>query len=245
MRWKHELRHLVQRFGFDIVPYPLHEPLARTVRLMQHHQIDCVVDVGANDGGFAEGIRGLGYTGRIISFEPLQQPFEVLRRKSADDDNWEAVRCAVGSTQDVVTINVAGNDGLSSSVLPMLDAHTEVAPTSRYVRSEEVTQERLDDVLPQLGVTADNRVFLKIDVQGYERAVLDGASALFEDSAIAGMQLELSFVPLYSGGMLYRESLDRAEQLGMALMGLTAAFDNPKTGQLLQADAVFFRAEKL
>ena len=67
MRLKHELRHLVQRFGIDIVRYPLHDPMARVVQLLNHHRVDCVVDVGANDGGYATTIRGLGYTDRIIS----------------------------------------------------------------------------------------------------------------------------------------------------------------------------------
>lgn len=240
MRFKHELRHFVQRFGIDVVPYPLYEPLARTVKLLEHHRVNCVVDIGANDGGFATAIRGLGYSGRIISFEPLQQPFEMLRRKASRDNHWEAVKYAVGDAKSEVTINVSGNASLSSSVLPMLESHSDVAPDSRYVRTEIVPQVRLDDLLPELSVSPDSRTFLKVDVQGYERAVLDGASTMLLSGAIVGLQLELSFVPLYDGAMTYREGLDRAERLGMTLMGLCPAFDDPKSGQLLQADAVFF-----
>lgn len=242
MRLKHELRHLVQRFGIDIVRYPLHDPMARVVQLLNHHRVDCVVDVGANDGGYATTIRGLGYTDRIISFEPLQRPFEALRRKAAGDANWEVLKCAVGDTQTDVTINVAGNAGLSSSVLPMLESHTSVAPESRYVSTETVEQNRLDALLPSLGIDPQRRTYLKVDVQGYERAVLDGATDLFKSGAIVGLQLELSLIPLYDGAMTYREGLDRAEALGMTLMGLDPVFSDPRTGQLLQADAVFFAA---
>ena len=242
MRLKHEIRHLVQRFGIDIVRYPLHDPMARVVQLLDHHDVGCVVDVGANDGGYATTIRGLGYTDRIISFEPLQRPFEALRRKAAGDANWDVFQCAVGDAQTEVTINVAGNAGLSSSVLPMLESHTVVAPESRYVGTETVEQNRLDDLLPSLGVSPDRRTYLKVDVQGYERAVLDGATELFRSGAIIGLQLELSLVPLYDGAMTYREGLDRAEALGMTLMGLDPVFSDPESGQLLQADAVFFAA---
>lgn len=242
MRLKHELRHLVQRFGIDIVRYPLHDPMARIVQLLNHHRVDCVVDVGANDGGYATTIRGLGYTGRIISFEPLSAPFEALRRKSDGDANWDVRRCAIGDAATEVTINVAGNAGLSSSVLPMLDSHADVAPESRYIGTETVQQHRLDVLLPALDVTPDIRTYLKVDVQGYERAVLDGATALFSSGAIVGLQLELSLVPLYDGAMTYRAGLDRAEALGMTLMGLDPVFSDPRTGQLLQADAVFFAA---
>lgn len=240
MRLKHELRHLVQRFGIDVVRYPLHDPMARVVQLLNHHRVGCVVDVGANDGGYATTIRGLGYTDTIVSFEPLQQPFEALRRKAAGDASWEVIQCAVGDSHTDVTINVSGNAGLSSSVLPMLESHTAVAPESRYVGTETVEQHRLDALLPQLGIKPDRRIHLKVDVQGYERAVLDGATELFRSGAIVGLQLELSLVPLYDGAMTYREGLDRAEALGMTLMGLDPVFSDPKTGQLLQADAVFF-----
>ncbi|MGW0161210.1 FkbM family methyltransferase [Mycobacterium sp. NPDC003323] len=242
MRLKHELRQLIQRFGVDIVRYPLHDPMARIVQLLKHHRIDCVVDVGANDGGFATTIRGLGYTDHIVSFEPLGRPFEALRKKSVGDTNWDVVRTAVGSQKGHVTINVAGNDGLSSSVLPMLDTHAEVAPDSRYIGSETAEQDRLDRLLPPFGITSRSRTYLKIDVQGYEGAVLDGAEELLRSGAIMGLQLELSLVPLYEGAMTYREGLDRAEALGMTLMGLDPVFADAKTGQLLQADAVFFAA---
>lgn len=242
MSWKHELRQVFRRFGVDVVRYPLHEPLVRTVRLLEHHRVDCVVDVGANDGGFAAAIRGLGYTGRILSFEPLKGPFETLNRKAISDGNWRAMQCAIGDATGDVTINVSGNAGLSSSVLPMLESHTHIAPNSRYVGTETVRQERLDVLLPELGVNPNIRTLLKVDVQGYEKAVLDGASGLFANSAIVGLQLELSLVPLYDGAMTYREGLDRAEDLGMTLMGLDPVFADPESGQLLQADAVFFTA---
>lgn len=244
MRLKHELRHFVHRFGIDIVRYPLQDPLSRTVKLLRHHRVDCVVDVGANDGGYARGIRGLGYEERIISFEPLSEPFASLRRNSVADTKWDAINCAVGDVKSDVTINVSGNSGLSSSVLPMLESHISVAPDSRYVSTETISQERLDVLLAGLGIGRDSRIFLKIDVQGYERAVLDGASQLFANGTVAGLQLELSLVPLYEGGMTYREGLDRAEGLGMTLMGLDPVFADPTSGQLLQADAVFFRREQ-
>jgi FkbM family methyltransferase len=216
--------------------------MARTVRLLEYHRVNCVVDVGANDGGFATAIRGLGYSGRIISFEPLIEPFESLRRQASEDGNWEALQFAVGDTNSEVTINISGNAGQSSSVLPMLEAHTDVAPNSRYVGTERVVQQRLDGILPQLGIGPGSRTFLKVDVQGYERSVLDGASGLFADSLIVGLQLELSLLPLYGGAMTYREAMDRAEGLGMTLMGLDPVFADPKSGQLLQADAVYFAA---
>jgi FkbM family methyltransferase len=243
LRLKHKIRHLVQkRLGLDIVPYPLYNAAARTVRLINHYDVDCVVDVGANDGGFASSIRDAGYTGRIISFEPLPKPFAALRRVATVDQNWDVYQQAIGATKGSVAMNVSANAGQSSSVLPMLESHLSAAPYSRYIDSETVNQDRLDSLLPELGVSAGDRTFIKIDVQGYEAAVLDGAADLLTGTSIVGLQLELSLIPLYEGAMTYREGIDRAEALGMSLMGLSPVFADPATGRLLQADAVFFRA---
>jgi FkbM family methyltransferase len=242
MTLKHKLRRFVQkRVGLDITRYPLHNLLARTVQMLDHYGVNCVVDVGANDGAFASSIREVGYTGRIISYEPLSKPFGALRRRAEADDNWDVYQYAIGATRDTVTINVSGNAGLSSSVLPMLDTHSSAAPNSRYIDSEKVNQDRLDSLIPGLGVSSDHRTFIKIDVQGYEAAVLDGASDLLDGKGVIGLQLELSLAPLYEGAMTYREGLDRAEALGMRLMGLGPVFTDPITGRLLQIDGVFFR----
>ena len=240
MSFKNRIRRIPQKFGLDVVRYPLHDPLARTAQLLAHHRIDCVVDVGANNGGFATAIRRLGYSGQIVSFEPLLGQFEELRQAAAGDPNWTVVQCAVGDSSGEVTIHISGDQGLSSSVLPMLDSHTDAAPNSRPVGAQTVRQERLDSLFPQHGIGSDLRVFLKVDVEGYERAVLDGASELFAKGAVRGLQLELSLIPLYEGGMTYREGLDRGEGLGMKLVGLDPVFADPRSGRLLQVDAVFF-----
>lgn len=232
--------HLQRRLGLDFQRHPWRDSMFGVVRLLEHFGIDCVVDVGANSGGFASTIRSLGYSGRTVSLEPLSGPFRLLAARAADDPGWEALRVAAGDEDGDITINVAGNDGASSSVLAMLDTHVDAAPTSRYVGTEVVPQRRLDGLLPSLGIDSSRPAFLKIDVQGYEAAVLDGAAELFGAGAIAGLQVELSLVPLYAGAMTYMEGLDRARRLGMSLMGLIPGFSDPSSGRLLQFDAVFF-----
>jgi len=151
------------------------------------------------------------------------------------------MRYAIGDTAGEVMINVAGNDAASSSVLPMLERHRLAAPPSVYVGTEIAQQQRLDELVPTMCVSPEDRIFLKVDVQGYERAVLDGAEVLLRTGQIVGLQLELSFTPLYEGGMTWREGIDRATGLGMTLMSLDPGFTEA-SGQMLQADAVFFHA---
>ena len=243
MTVKNRLRLGLRRVGIDLARYPESDPMFGVVRLLAHYGVSCVVDVGANDGGFASTIRNLGYSGRIVSLEPLSGPFELLAARAAKDPAWEALRVAAGDQDRDVEINIAGNAAASSSVLPMLDAHANAAPESRYVGTEVVPQRRLDGLLPELGIGSAHPAFLKLDVQGYEGGVLNGAVQLFGSGAITGLQMELSLVPLYSGATTFREGLDRGEQLGMSLMGLLPGFSDPHSGRLLQADAVFFVAQ--
>lgn len=227
-----------QRFSVDLVRYPQSDPLWRISQLLRTHCVDVVIDVGANDGGYAAGIRKHGYRGRVLSFEPLQEPLSRLRQKAMADPMWDVIPYAVGDEETTVTINVAGNAGASSSVLPMLDRHREAAPQAAYIGTEEAQQRRLDDILPKTGARPEDRLFLKVDVQGYERAVLDGGKKLLGSGQLIGLQMELSFVPLYDGAMTWREGFKLADDLGLTLMALEPGFTD-QNGQMLQADAVF------
>ena len=62
---------LRSRVGLDVQRYPQSDPLHGLSLLLAHLGIDLVLDVGANDGGYARTLRRLGYRHRIISFEPL------------------------------------------------------------------------------------------------------------------------------------------------------------------------------
>jgi len=209
------------------------------VHQLTSHQVDVVVDVGANSGQFASGLRAAGFKGRIVSFEPLSGPFSRIERKSSTDPLWECRRCAIGDVDGTISINVAGNEGASSSVLPMLKSHQDAYPPANYVGTEQVPIRRLDSVATEF-LRPTDVVFLKIDVQGFEQQVLAGAESTVNDRCV-GMHLELSLVPLYEGTMLIREALDHVRSLGFALTGLVPGFCDPRNGRMLQADGVFFR----
>lgn len=202
-------------------------------------RVSVVFDVGANSGQYATSIRAAGYTGRIVSFEPLSMPFAALERAVASDPAWDSRQCALGDRDVTAPMNVAGNAGQSSSLLPMLDAHRDVLPSANYVGTEEVTLHRLDSVAGDLLLPGDV-AFLKLDVQGFERHVIAGAETTVSDRCV-GVQLELTFEPLYDGGMLADDAMDLMRSLGFALTGFAPFFFDIRTGRLLQADGVFFR----
>jgi FkbM family methyltransferase len=112
---------------------------------------------------------------------------------------------ALGHEDATVVINVSGNDAASSSILPMLPKHLDACPESDYVDRQEITQRRLEALWPEVTRPGD-RVFLKLDVQGYEEAVLRGAGDRIHDCA--GLQMKVSCIPLYESGLQLAEALE-------------------------------------
>ena len=211
-------------------------PAVRRAAMFREHGIDLVIDVGAAHGGYGEQVRKFGYTGKIVSFEPLDSAFAELRRTLSGDASWTARQVALGSEPGEAVINIASNSD-SSSLLPMESAHTEAEPSVGYVGQQTVTVARLDDLIDQIA-TPESRIFLKIDAQGFEKEVLAGAQETLR--RCQGIQLELSFVPLYAGGMLIDEAIATAYRAGFQMVSVEQGWA-AASGQMLQADGVFFR----
>lgn len=227
------VRRLVNRAGFDVV----RDPTRQFATALQQHGVTTVIDIGANVGQFGESLRRTGFTGRIHSVEPLQVAYDQLSARVRAEANWTAERAAVSHAPGTVTMNVAGNS-VSSSVLPMLGTHAEAAPRSRYVATEEVPATTVDEMAARLGIEPETTL-LKIDVQGYEKSVLDGATATLP--RFVGVRTELSLTPLYDGQALLAEVVRYLEDAGLELWYVEPGFRDPATRRLLQLDGTFFR----
>ena len=215
-------------------------PSYQTVQTLKAHNINIVFDVGANRGQFASELRMYGYTGKIISFEPLPQAYEKMNKRAKSDVSWVLhPRCAVGDKIGEIEINVSANS-VSSSILPMLSSHVSAAPQSKYTHKELVPLVTLDSVYG-LYCKPEDSVFLKVDTQGYECAVLDGANLLLNQCK--GVLLELSLVPLYEGQKLWEELINRLTVTKHFLYAVQPGFTDQLTGQTLQIDGLFFRKQ--
>jgi hypothetical protein len=120
----------------------------------------------------------------------------------------------------------------------MLEAHERAAPNVKYVGFEMAPISRLDRVAEEFLGEAQN-IFLKVDAQGFELQVLQGATDLLR--RVVGVQLELSLVPLYGGQPLFSELIDWMQGEGYKIWGIIPGLADNASGRLLQTDAVFFR----
>jgi hypothetical protein len=137
-------------------------------------------------------------------------------------------------------MNVAGNGGASSSLLPMLPLHDAVAPFAHYVGVEEVAVCRLDSIASDV-IGGSQAIYLKVDVQGAEAQVIAGAMATLPTLSI--VQLELSLFGLYAGAPLVDEMIAMMKRQGFRLAGLEPGLSDSANGRLLQVDGLFIRED--
>lgn len=178
--------------------------------------INCVIDVGANEGQFGGSLRRAGYEGLILSFEPNNDAFESLTLKSRNDGHWNIYPLALGSEECTRAFNFTSHSVFSSFLTPNNLETPQFEDGNRISRTENVRIRRLDLFMQELDVILpDNpRYFLKMDTQGFDLEVMRGAGAFLDQ--IHAIQSEISMVPIYEGMPYYLESLREYESLGFA-----------------------------
>lgn len=240
MKLNSVIKSSLRKFGVDIHRFnPSTSPTAQLLFSLRKFEIDLIFDVGANQGQFASEMRSGGYNGKIISFEPLSTAHGALLHASGGDSNWDVFsRCALGDHNGEIDINIAGNS-VSSSILPMLETHLGAAPESAYQKKEMTPIQTLDTVAGRYLYNA-HAPFLKIDTQGFEWQVLEGARDTLP--RIKGVMVELSLVPLYEGQHLWQEMISRLKAAGFILWALQQGFTDPRDGRSLQMDGIFYRS---
>lgn len=239
MSIKHEFRNLFWKAGYDISRFtPSFHPIARKRQLLRSYGIDLVLDVGANIGQFALQLRGdVGYSGEIVSFEPLSSAFHQLKQKQKEDSRWEVFNFALGDYEGKKKINIAG-DSYSSSILNMLSSHVKVAPESRYIGQEEIEIRMLDSIFDEI-CSGRKHIYLKIDTEGFESKVIKGAEKSLK--YIDTVQMEMSLIQLHEDESLFPELYTLMSSQGYSLVAIEPEFSDMNTGQLLQINGVFHR----
>jgi FkbM family methyltransferase len=223
-------------FRIEIIKYPTDE-LSRRITLLQHHDINVIIDIGANIGQYGAEMRNLGFNGEIISFEPMKKAFDALKKISSNDPKWTVFNYSIGERDGQTSINIAKNS-VSSSLLNPLPQLTLSAPEAKSIAVEIIGIHKLDTVFSTLNLEHKN-IYMKIDTQGYEEMVLLGATDSLE--YIRGIQIEMAFVPSYDGAITFDKMKNKLNVLGFELLALENGFYDKKTGKQLEVDGIFYK----
>jgi FkbM family methyltransferase len=208
MKWM-VLKALRQRAGIDVVRARKNPNI---MDFIENRRIDLVLDVGANTGQFGQSLRHRGYAGRIISFEPVKEAFRELESAARGDDLWTTANLALGPSSGVMAINVSKNSQFSS-FNDLRETATSFDPNAEFKASESVVVKTLDEAAPPRDLGSN--VLLKIETQGYERPVLEGAKVTLK--RVSGVLLELPIINIYKDNWRFHEAVAYMNESGFVL----------------------------
>jgi len=236
---RHRRRFQLQRLGL-----PATRDIAAAVaacrfeiwprELRQANQPWILVDVGANRGEFTSAANRLAKLKGVHAFEPQPGCHAELQRVLASIPNSHLHPAAVGAQPGEIEMLCTANSKMASVLAPNPKVTNDYAAGDFMVTKHiNVPLVRLDDVIP-----ADTAIgLLKIDVQGYEIPVLDGAAATLRSTF--ALLLEMNYVQHYEGGVMFDELHEAVRRHGFRTFGVSAPYggeDGP-----LWADAMFVR----
>jgi FkbM family methyltransferase len=236
---KHELKSrfkaFIQRHGILVSHYPLQHCLRSICPTT-------ILDVGANVGQYGRELRSLGYLGKIHSFEPFPPTFDALRQTAAQSrphNAWQAHNFGLGEKDGEAQLNVSAESTLNSLREPLPESaclhsgFSSTAPISVKIRT-------LESVWRELNLSGE-RVFLKMDTQGYELPILTGGVPVLEK--ISAIQLEVSLTPLYKGQPCVEDIIPFLRARGFVIFGVWPGQGiRGKHKEMYEVDFIFVRS---
>lgn len=243
---KHSLRRILNRIGYDLVRHPVppgSDQLwpAWVRKLRTTGPIETVFDVGANRGQTIAWFRPLFPGATIYAFEPYPPAFRDLCVNTAGDSRVKAVALALGEHTGTATLFENSADS-TNSLLKNAPLASEYTPAHMCIPkgSTEITIERLDTFCARENIERID--VLKIDAQGYEKKILEGAGDMLRPDRIRALFLELLFVDYYEGQAWGGELLEFLRARGYRLFGFAGvSFD--ETQGWRWSDAMFIGAD--
>lgn len=260
-RWSPELlaRHLdrllkVWRYFLALIAQPRRTPwllwqiLVRRVhagellRLMpfapwlQQRGIETVLDAGAHGGEFASAIHALVPTARIFAFEPQSAQCQAIPRRLGRGARLKTFNVALGNRDGTATF-YRSDFSKASSLLPMAERHRQAFPWTAKQQTTEVAVRALDSLIEDLEIQP--AVLLKIDVQGSELPLLEGAIKTLEGVEL--VLVETSMVPLYEGDAPFAAVYRWLAERGFRYAGSYDQLLDSERGEVLQQDSLFVR----
>jgi FkbM family methyltransferase len=189
-------------------------------RLFPYLNIDCVFDVGANNGQYALMLRKhAGYRGRIISFEPIPSAAEKIRKLALNDPLWTVEEIALDEFGGIGEFNIMESDQFSSLGTPNHESTRDFIDANKSIKVIQVRKETLEEAYARLKKQYQFlKPFLKMDTQGFDVRISRGGKNII--SQFLGLQSELAIHRLYQESVDFRDAISFYESLGFSLGSL-------------------------
>lgn len=191
--------------------------------------IQTIVDIGANNGDFAQYLASYFDAKRTFAIEPLPTFAEKIRDRAKTIRNLTVFECAVADYESRTTLFENAYAPASSLLHVSRLSMNEFPQTAGQQKEISVTVHRLDDLIDPHELK--EAVFIKVDVQGLEDKVIRGGERTFR--AAKFVLIEMSSVAMYDGQPLFEEVHELLTGMGFRFAGIKNQVDSPTTGQPL------------
>lgn len=230
------LKKLAAKFGFNVERLS-HKP-SHTLMGLKNYDFKIVFDIGANRGQFASDFLSHFPKANFYCFEPLPHAFADLQLLALKHGNLTPVQLALGETEGNVEMNLHSDHDTSSSLLETTSRNLELYPVMQTQNKVVVKVERLDDYVKKLAVLLSGDIFMKLDVQGHEAAVLRGSRNTLKHAKAC--LIEVNVEELYVGQSSFLEIAKLMDEVGLKYIGnFEQAYDSD--GRVIFFDALFAR----
>lgn len=207
-------------------------PAVEHLDVLKEVYVDAILDVGANRGQFSLACRIRKRGVPIFAFEPIPEEAELFNKAHGRSPQVQLFQTALGPEMGTATLHLSGRAD-SSSLLPIGKAQEETFAGTSEVATITVPVMPLDGFLDHWNRFSD--MLLKLDVQGFELKVLEGATKTLKKCRY--VYAECSAKELYVGQALYPEVAGFLAVHGFELRSRHNEFW--KAGELIQADYLF------
>lgn len=211
-------------------------------RLFDHIGVDCVIDIGANEGQYCTFLRNeAGYRGRIICFEPIPEVATRLKQRMEYDSGVVVHNVALGPTDGVVRLNLAAYSVFSSVLNPLTDEVSRFDGANTVVRTADCPMRSVSSVLTEVQQEIQpHSLFMKLDTQGFDLDILKGAGITLK--TVSAIQTEASFHPIYAEMPDYHATISYLKGQGFVLSSIYPA-EGGRFPILIEADCIFVHTD--
>lgn len=192
-----------------------------------------IYDIGAARGVFSCLVAKLYNVAEIHSFEPIPDTYSQLLSSVKPYPNIYCHNVALGNEKIDKEMYITSNSD-SSSLLKMEHLHEAEFTNISISKNIIVNCVQLDDYVREQSLALPHVV--KIDVQGYEKNVLQGGEKTIRQASYC--VVEMSFYPLYKKSPLFDDIYTQMKELGFRLIGMSKPLKGESENQL-QVDGIF------
>lgn len=232
---KDQVKNILERFNIDIKFNRFIRPQAKQQQLVKSYK-PVIFDVGAHHGDTYVDYRSRFPHAIIHLIEPYSESISILNQRTLDDPDTHIHEIALSNEKGERLFHI--NESTATNSLNALNSNATAIWSSELLKQKDTTfvpTVTLDSLCKELSIQSID--ILKIDVQGAELEVLEGATQLLEKHAIGLVQFEFIAANTYENQEPLHNYLEFMHRHNYYLLDFYQAIR--KNGRILQFDLVF------